>query len=164
MLTFIFCIYCANLSFIHMIYLSFSDREFIAISKACVESGKAYLNRIYISVKHFPLHIEESSSHLVRQSHCSCNTWAVLCTAELTEITAESPEWVQTDVGNGHTLLWGDRPVAVSPSAGDSAEPVSFRRFSVSSNRILYSRVAWKVMMLFLWRMTRNPGLANSVT
>ena len=48
----------------------------------------------------------------------------MLCTAELTEITAESPEWVQTDVGNGHTLLWGDRPVAVDCEDKDDGRSV----------------------------------------
>jgi len=40
MLTFIFCIYGANLSFMYLIYHPFSDREFIAIPLACVSKAK----------------------------------------------------------------------------------------------------------------------------
>lgn len=62
----------------HLIYLPFADREFIAIPMDCVKLGQTYLNRIYISVKYSPLHIEDSSSNHEMQglSHC------LLCSAQ----------------------------------------------------------------------------------
>lgn len=96
MLTFIFCIYGTNLSFMYLIYLPFSDREFTAIPKACVESGQAYLNRIYISVKRSPLHMEESSSshEMLLVHHLSC----ALCSRTSTECNRETLMWSR--------LLW----------------------------------------------------------